>query len=141
MIFHKDKSEILANRSLPPGLTVELAALPPSATLRGDPTLWKLIATKLIDHGLSHTDAPAVVRLTVSEGALELVQPDMTLSEEELEGLRTRLPQRASRRFFNPHLGLGAYLVFRLAENHAFHIDTQVRNGSLCLRVSQSKNL
>ena len=94
----------------------------------------------MMDYGLAHAPSPGKVCLSASNNSLRLTVSNLALNAEEVEALGSRLPQRANRRHFNPHLGMGAYLVFNLARNLGLKAEAQTIDGSLVINVSKSQN-
>ena len=118
-----------------PGLEVTIKTESPNATLPGDIALWTLISVKLIDHAISHANENTSIQLSLAENSIELLQTNTQLSTHELEALTQQLPQRAKRRRYNPYLGMGAYIAFRLAECCGLQSTASNEEGSLRIRI------
>ena len=133
------RDEFMTGRSFPSELELLTDISSPSDELSGDIRLWKVLAMKMMDYGLANAHLPGKVWLLASHNSLKLTVPNLALNADEIEALGSKLPQRASRRHFNPHLGMGAYLVFNLARNQGLDAEAQTVDGSLIIKVFKSQ--
>ena len=105
------------------------------AAYPGGMACWILLATKLIDHGLTHSDTGDRVSLEFGPNGCELSYRNRMDVGRDLSQLSEQIPSRAGRRRYVATLGMGLFVVGRLVEQMGWDLrvrddpDGQIRIG------------
>jgi signal transduction histidine kinase len=85
-------------------------------TLPGTLPVWSLLTTKMLDQCLSQSRSGSEIDILFEEGSVDFTLAFATTYPNDARTLQERIPQRAKRVRFNPHLGMGSFLACQLAE-------------------------
>ena len=130
------RTEVVPQRSVPTGLGLTLSEPAAKDRLVGYVSVWLAIATKLIDHALTHATAPGDIAFAASKGSIQISYPDPHCDRDALKSRLGRIPRRSERRHFSAELGMGLSLVSKLAEIHDLSVSTEVERDIHTIRVA-----
>lgn len=96
---------------------------PETATVQGDPELWKHILGNLFSNAVDYTPTGGIIQLEILENGLSLSNSVSDLSTKDAQQMFERFWRADGSRSDSHHSGLGLSLVKACAENMGFKAD------------------
>jgi light-regulated signal transduction histidine kinase (bacteriophytochrome) len=109
------KQKVLPERPDAHDISVRMHTTERVATLPGTLEVWNLITTNMLDQCLSQSRSGSEVEIFFVEGSVDFTFAWAKTYPGDADTLQERIPQRAKRARFNPHLGMGSFLACQIA--------------------------